>query len=310
MITNMAHSYIDCDRQQLFLLPPSMLDWLEEDDLAFFVIDAVGLIDTSAFHASHPNDGAGRQAYQPEMMLTLLLYAYCTGMRSSRAIERACRTDLAFKVITANEIPDHGTIARFRAEHEEPIKKIFVDVLGLCARAGMASLGIVAIDGTKIGSDAALDKNRRASWIRAEIEKILSEAADADSAEDTAVKLFDTDVLPEPLRRRSTRLVHLQRALKEAEDQEEAARAKQAEAAEKAATEASAGRKMRGRKPTDPHAALLRAEADLAASKVRAQSHPERADLARQVDAAEAALAQAKSAAAAAQVSDPDIAAG
>jgi transposase len=313
MITNMAYSYINCDRDQLFLLPPSMLDWLEEDDLAFFVIDAVGLIDTSAFHASHPNDGAGRRAYMPEMMLTLLLYAYCTGMRSSRAIERACRTDLAFKVITANEIPDHGTIARFRAEHEEPIKKIFVDVLRLCAQAGMASLGTVAIDGTKIGSDAALDKNRSAAWIRAEIDKILSEAANTDTAEDTQAQLFDTGVLPEPLRRRSTRLVHLQGALKEAEAQEEAARAKQAEAAEKAATEASAGRRIRGRKPTDPHAALVRAEADLAASKVKAQSHPERADLAKQVDEAEAALAEAKNAAEAASpekievnVTDPD----
>lgn len=312
-IFGVAHSYIDCDRDQLFLLPPSMLDWLEEDDLAFFVIDAVGLMDTSAFHDAHPNDGAGRRAYDPDMMLALFLYAYCTGMRSSRAIERACRTDLAFKVIAANKIPDHATIARFRAEHEDAIKGIFVDVLRLCAAAGMASLGLIAIDGTKIGSDAALDKNRKATWIRAEIDKIFAEAAETDAAEDAEAQLFDPQMLPGPLRRRSTRLVRLQAALKEAEAQEEAARAKHAEASEKAAAEAAAGRKLRGRKPSDPRAALVRAEADLAASKVKAQAHPERADLVKGVEHAETALGKAKRAAAAApeeeievNVTDPD----
>ncbi len=309
----MAYSYIDCDRDQLFLLPPSMLDWLEEDDLAFFVIDAVGLIDTSAFHDGHPNDGAGRRAYHPDVMLALLLYAYCTGMRSSRAIERACRTDLAFKVIAANKTPDHGTIARFRADHEQAIKGVFVDVLRLCAAAGMASLGRIAIDGTKIGADAALDKNRKATWIRAEIDKILAEAAKTDTAEDAEGQLFDPVTLPAPLRRRSSRLARLQGALEEVEGEEKAARAKQAEASEKAATEASAGRKIPGRKPSDPHAALLRAEADLTASKVKAASHPERADLVRGVGRAKERLAEAKKAAEAApaetfeaNVTDPD----
>ena len=290
-----------------------MLDWLEEDDLAFFVIDAVGLIDTSAFHDGHPNDGAGCRAYHPDVMLALLLYAYCTGMRSSRAIERACRTDLAFKVIAANKTPDHGTIARFRADHEQAIKGVFVDVLRLCAAAGMASLGRIAIDGTKIGADAALDKNRKATWIRAEIDKILAEAAETDTAEDAEGQLFDPVTLPAPLRRRSSRLARLQGALEEVEGEEKAARAKQAEASEKAAAEASAGRKIPGRKPSDPHAALLRAEADLTASKVKAASHPERADLVRGVGRAKERLAEAKKAAEAApaetfeaNVTDPD----
>ena len=313
MLYGVAYGYIDCDRNQLFLLPPSMLDWLEEDDLAFFVIDTVELIDTSAFHEGHPNDGAGRRAYHPDMMLALLLYAYCTGMRSSRAIERACRTDLAFKVIAANKTPDHGTIARFRAEHEEPIKGVFVDVLRLCATAGMASLGRIAIDGTKIGADAALDKNRSATWIRAEIDKILAEAAETDTAEDAEAQLFDPVMLPAPLRRRSTRLERLQGALEEVEAQEKATRAKQAEAADRAAAEASVGRKIPGRKPSDPHAALLRAEADLAASKVKAASHPNRADLGRGVSSAEERVGEAKKAAEAAppekfeaNVTDPD----
>jgi transposase len=309
----MAYSYIDCDRNQLFLLPPSMLDWIEEDHLAFFVIDAVGLIDTTSFHDAHANDGAGRRAYHPDMMLTLLLYAYCVGMRSSRAIEAACRSDLAFRVICANVVPDHSAIARFRAEHEAAIKGVFVDVLRLCAAAGLASLGRIAIDGTKIGSDAALDKNRDSAWIRAEIDKILAEAGASDAAEDAGAQLFAVAVLPAPLRQRSTRLARLRAALQEAEAQEQAARAEAEKRAEKAAAEASEGRKLRGRKPSDPHAALLRAEADLTASKVKAESHPERTELRQGVEHAEAALAQAKSAAQAAppakfeaNVTDPD----
>ena len=290
-----------------------MLDWLEEDHLAFFVIDAVGLIDTTSFHDAHPKGAAGRRAYHPDMMLTLLLYAYCVGMRSSRAIEAACRSDLAFRVICANKIPDHSAIARFRAEHEGAIKGVFVDVLRLCDAAGLASLGQIAIDGTKIGSDAALDKNRSATWIRAEIDKILAEAATTDAAEDTEAQLFSPVTLPGPLRQRSTRLARLKAALKEVEAEEEAARAEASKAAEKAQAEASSGRKLRGRKPTGPHAALVRAEADLAAVKVKAQTHPERTGLARAVKDAEAQLEKAKSAAEAAppvkievNLTDPD----
>jgi transposase len=90
-----------------------MLDWLSDDDLAFFVIDAVQVIDTAVFHDRHRNDGAGRPSYHPDMMLALLLYAYCVGLRSSRAIERACRVDIAFQVISANTMPDHGTMPAF-----------------------------------------------------------------------------------------------------------------------------------------------------------------------------------------------------
>jgi transposase len=222
------------DRDQLFLLPPSMLDWLEEGHLAYFLIDAVGLLDTSALSEAHPTDGAGRAAYEPEMMLTALLYAYATGMRSSRAIEAACRSDLAFRVICVNLVPHFTTIARFRAENEAAIKAIFVEVVKLCHRAGLASLGQLAIDGTKIGSDAALDKNRDAAWIRAEIDKILAEAADTDATEDTGAKLFDT-LVDEPLRHRGTRLARLQAALTEAEAEESALKAAEAARSSRAA---------------------------------------------------------------------------
>ena len=235
----MAHDYRSGDRDQLFLLPPSMWDWLEEDHLAFFVIDAIELVDTSSFDATHPA-GPGAPAYDPRAMLGILIYAYATGVRSSRAIARACQSDLAYKVIAANLCPDHRTIARFRAENEAAIKGLFTEVLKLCWAAGLASLGQIAIDGTKIGSDAALDQNRDADWIRAEIEKILLEAGAADTDEDAAQQLFDVP-LPEQLRSRSERLLRLRAALAEVEAQEQAARSEQEERNEKAEREARPG---------------------------------------------------------------------
>ena len=306
-----AYSYRKGNRDQLFLLPPSMNDWLGEDHLAWFVIDVVRVIDTSKFHDAHP-EGPGRPAYDPEMLLGLLLYAYCTGVRSSRAITAACRTDLAYKVIAVELVPDHRTIARFRAGNEEAIKAVFVEVLKICHAAGMASLGRIAIDGTKIGSDAALDKNRGAAWIRAEIDKIVGEAAAADDDEDTGGgRLFD-EPLPEPLRGRGGRLGRLRAALREVEAQEKAATDRQAGLRRHAMSEAAAGRKLRGRKPADPHAALIRAEADLEATRTKAGADPT-AKRAAQIEAAQAAVEVAARAAEAAgtpkfsaNVTDPD----
>ena len=293
----MAYGYRSGDRDQLFLLPPSMADWLEEGHLAFFVIDAVKLIDTSRFHDAHL-DGPGRPAYDPEMLLGVLLYAYATGVRSSRAIMAGCKSDLAFKVITVNLVPDHRTIARFRAENEAAITSVFVEVLKICDAAGLASLGQIAIDGTKIGSDAALDKNRDASWIAAEIEKILGEAAAADEAEDASPQLFDAP-LPEPLRHRNSRLARLEAALREVQAQERLARDQDEEKRAHATKEAAAGRKLRGRKPKDPHAALLRAEADLEATRAKAAGVPQ-VDLASELEATAARVEQARAAAASA----------
>jgi len=287
----MAYGYRFGDRDQLFLLPPSMADWLEEDHLAFFVLDAVELIDTSAFHDAHP-EGPGRPAYDPEMLLGLLLYAYSTGVRSSRAIMAGCKSDLAYRVIAVNLVPDHRTIARFRAENEAAIKSVFVEVLKICHAAGLASLGQIAIDGTKIGSDAALDKNRDKAWIRAEIEKILAEAGAVDEKEDASPQLFDAP-LPEPLRHRHSRLARLEAALREVESEEQAAQEQVEQRQAHAKEEAAAGRKLRGRKPKDPHAALLRAEVDLEATRSKAKRAPGE-DLAAALAAAEARVEEAR----------------
>jgi len=209
----MAYSYRRPNRDQPLLLPPDVRDWLPEDHLVWFVLDVVSMVDLAEFHKQHPNDGVGRRAYDPEMMLALLVYAYCTGIRSSRRIASGCRTDLAMKVICVDVVPEHDAVGRFRADHEQAIRGAFTDVLMLCARIGLASLGIVAIDGTKIGSDAALDANRTESAIRCEVERILAEASAADGA-DTTQPVLAGDV-PEVPVRPAGRLAHLQAALGE-----------------------------------------------------------------------------------------------
>ncbi|TCM41947.1 transposase, partial [Kribbella sp. VKM Ac-2568] len=132
----MANSYRPVDRDQAFLLPPNMADWLPEGHLAWFVIDAVKEMDTAAFHAGRARSGQGRAAYDPDMLVTLLLYAYAHKVHSSRQIERLCTVDVAFRVICAQDVPDHSTISTFRREHEAAFKALFEQVLMLCARAG------------------------------------------------------------------------------------------------------------------------------------------------------------------------------
>src|SRR3954452_9149849 len=156
----MAQRFVACDREQSFLMPPDVREWLPEDHLAWFVIDAVGEMNLAEFYAAYRRDGRSRPPYDPAMMVALLLYAYARGTRSSRGIERACVEDVAFRVVAGNVAPDHSTIADFRCRHERPLADVFSGVLGLCARAGLASVGVVAIDGTKIVANASMDANR------------------------------------------------------------------------------------------------------------------------------------------------------
>jgi transposase len=260
-----AYFYLGGDRDQLLLLPTSMREWLAEGHLAWFVIDVVAEVDTAAFHVRHPNDGPGRPAYDPDMMLALLFYAYGTGVRSSRRIEAACRTDAAYRVICGGATPDHATIARFVVDHQAAIEAVFVDVLRLCAAAGLVSVGRIALDGTKIGADAALDANRNIDWIRAEVARMLDEARATDATDDTHPTLFGGDQLPAPLHRASRRLARLQEAKAQLETQDAAARAEAVERAAMAAAAAQQGRRIAGRRPADPDAALARAEADVQA---------------------------------------------
>ncbi len=132
----MGQSFIACDREQAFLMPPDVRDWLPEGHFAWFVIDAVKAMDLAAFYAAYRADGRSRPAYEPAMMVALVLYAYGRGKRSSRAIERACEEDVAYRVIAANQRPDHTTIARFRQRHEAALADLFGQVRSCARRLG------------------------------------------------------------------------------------------------------------------------------------------------------------------------------
>ncbi len=218
----MAQNFIACDREQELLLPPSLCEWLPEDHFAWFVLDAVGEIDLAAFYASYRDDGWGRAAHDPAMMVALFVYAYAIGERSSRGIERRCRDDVAFRVITANQAPDHATIARFRVRHEAAIAGLFGEVLALCSRSGLVKVGVVAVDGTKMAAAATHHATRSYEQIAREI---LEEAARVDAAEDALFGEERGDELPEGLRTSGDRRKVLREA-KQALDAERAAQAK------------------------------------------------------------------------------------
>src|SRR5215208_5392802 len=178
----MPQNFLACEREQSFLLPPDVREWLPENHLAWFVIDAVGVMDTSAFYAAYREDGHGRAAYEPSVMVALLLYCWSRGVRSSRAIERACVDDVACRVIAAHQQPDHATIARFVERHERALADLFGEVLALCADAGLATVGVIAIDGTKVCANASRDRTMDYEQLAKTIvgEQIVTDAAEDD----------------------------------------------------------------------------------------------------------------------------------
>jgi transposase len=214
----MAQNFLSCDRDQQMLLPADLREWLSEDHLAWFVLDAVEEMNLEPFFVGYRSDGWGRAAHDPEMMVALLLYAYAVGERSSRRIERRCTEDIAFRVIAANQAPDHTTIARFRARHADELAELFSEVLVLCRKAGLISVGTIALDGTRIRADAADRKNRTYEQLAREI---LEEAAEVDEAEDQAFGDKRGDELPGDRRSRRQRLRDAKRRLDEEHAQKE-----------------------------------------------------------------------------------------
>jgi transposase len=210
-----AKDFRRADRDQGFLLPPDLREWLPRGHLVWFVIDVVAALDLTAFRAKAKLGGRGREAFDPATLLALLVYAYAHGQRSSRQIERLCEVDVAFKVITGNEVPDHTTIARFRAAHEEAFADLFTQVLVLCRRQGLGRFGVIAIDGTKIGAAAAKSANRSEDALRREIETIIAEAIAVDAAEDAEFGDARGDELPEAMADPRTRKARLKQALTE-----------------------------------------------------------------------------------------------
>jgi transposase len=210
----MGQNFIPCDRDQELLL-------LAEDHLAWFVLDAVAELDLAAFYASYRQDGWGAAAHNPAMMVALLVYAYAIGERSSRAIERRCREDVAFRVITANQVPRPRHDRPFPGRHEAALGELFGQVLALCADAGLVSVGVVAVDGSKFAAAASNSAVRSYEQIAA---KIIEEAGRVDAAEDELHGPARGDALPEHLAKREGRRAWLREA-KERLERERAERA-------------------------------------------------------------------------------------
>lgn len=278
------------DVDQLMLMPVSMRDWLPEDHLAFFVLDTVAELDLTTFFAAYRGDGRGGSVYDPATMLAVLLYAYCTGERSSRRVERRLVEDVAYRVLAANQQPDHATIARFRARHQDAIAGLFGQVLGLCVKAGLVDAGVIAIDGTKLAANASFFANRERDALTKELDviadlnqadiptdaahevakKILEEAAAVDEAEDAEHGDARGDELPAQWAGGRDRRARIRAALEELESQK--SRDYESRMAERARKEAELGRRLTGPKPkkdasrrsrprrantTDPHSRII-----------------------------------------------------
>jgi transposase len=269
-----SKSFRACDLDQPFLLPPSLQDWLPEDHLARFIADVALALDLSTIYGCYERrDGRGKAAYHPLMMVRVLLYGYCVGIMSSRRIERSTYEDLAFRYLSADQHPDHDTIAGFRQQHLTALAQLFTQVLQLCDQAGLVKLGHVAIDGTKLKANASKHKamsyermEEKERQLKAEVERLLAQAAEADAAEDGLYgKGKRGDELPAELARRESRLKKITEAKaaleKQARERAEAAKkGAEEKLAQRLKEEQEQGRKFGGRPPQIPDPEQARPE--------------------------------------------------
>jgi transposase len=229
--------------RQGFLLPPSPLEWLPEDHLAYFILDVVAGLELGEIFAYYEREGRGQPPHHPGMMVGLLLYAYCVGVPSSRKIEKRTHEDVAFRVIAGNTQPDHTCISEFRRIHLEALAKLFVQVLWLCQAAGLVKLGHVALDGSKVKANASKHKamsykrmKEEEDRLREKVAELLRAAEEADAAEDAAYGPGRRgDELPEELRRAESRRERIRQLRAELEAEARA----QKEAAEKGSDDES-----------------------------------------------------------------------
>jgi transposase len=219
-------------------------------------VDAVELMDLSKFEATCKLGGAGQPPFAPAMLLTVLIYAYSHGVRSSRVIERLCRRDAGYRFIAGDEVPDHTVMARFRQRHAGQMKGVFLQVLDLCREAGLIRLGLVALDGTKVKANAGLDANRTAGTIAEQVSRMLAEAEAADAREDRqfgAGAGGGGSAMPKGLGRHGDRLARLKACREKLEARAAALAARQQEKiAAREAEEKASGKRKRGRKPKAP----------------------------------------------------------
>lgn len=253
----MSDTFRQVDRHTLFLLPPSMDDWLPEGHLARFVVEIVEQLDLTAIKAAY--SGRGSKAHHPEMLLALLFYGYATGVFSSRKLERATYDSVAFRYIAANDHPDHDTIAAFRKRFLSKLKPLFVQILLIAQQMDILKLGKVSLDGTKIKANAS--KHRALSWkhasklenqLKTEVEELLRQAEEADRTD-----LPDGLDIPDELARREERLAAIAKAKAEIEKRAAQRHAEEQadyekKLAERRAKEQKTGKKARGKEPKPP----------------------------------------------------------
>ena len=249
----MSKTYREWVPDQTYMFPPSPRDWLPETDLVYFLIDTVATLDLTPIFAHYERELRGQPPFHPRMMVTLLLYCYATGTRSSRKIMRRCRTDVACRIIVGEDVPDFRTISEFRRIHLARLEGLFIDVLKLCALAGLTRVGTIALDGTKIKANASRHKamsydrmKEEEKRLKEEIAGLLAEAEATDAAEDEAHgRDRSGDELPDELKRRESRLAKILEA--KALLQERA----RAEAAEEAARRQAEGKGPPTKPPTE-----------------------------------------------------------
>jgi transposase len=242
----MPQNFKPCDRSQPFLLPPDIREWLPADHLALFIIETTEGLDLDAFYRSYRTDGWGRAAFDPRMMVTLVLYAFSIGERSTRGIERRCSEDVAFRVITANETPDHSTIARFIDRHRDALGDLFRQTIGVCVRAGLVRPSVVAVDGTKLAANASGRRNLTEEQLADFVARTFEDFDRVQADEDALYGDRRGDEMPELLRDPDTR----RRWIAEQLEAQKRARAKERDSA-------------RGRRPvrvntTDPDSRPMR----------------------------------------------------
>ena len=254
----MGYNFLPYDQDQLYLLPPSINEWVPEGSLPRFVDEVVETLDMNGrlqgFYERYRADGWGRAAYHPKMMVKVLIYAYCHGITSSRRIARGLENDVGLRYLSANQQPDFRTIADFRRDNLDEIRGLHIEVLELCREAGLMKMGRVALDGRKVAGNAALARNRTREALKAEVTKILDEAERVDTEEDALYGEENRgDELPEELRSSQGRLQRLQQAMQRLEETEdEAQQAQEQKIAEREKEETRTGKKKRGRKPKAP----------------------------------------------------------
>ena len=267
----MANSFRDYSLDQAYLLPQAPREWLPEGHLAFFLEEMVSLLDLRAILERY-GGGRGPRAYHPQMLLTVLLYGYCTGVCSSRKIARGCETDLGFRVLSGGQFPDFRTLADFRKDHLGAFQGLFLEVLRMCREAGLVRMGHLSLDGSKYQANAS--KHKAMSYgriqevepqLEAEVKELLRRAAEVDEAEDAEHGPEQRgDELPEELRRREGRLEKIREAKRRLEERARSRGQERAEARGAGVEEAAAAAAREVPRPkeqsnfTDPESRIMK----------------------------------------------------